>query len=571
MMLPAVMRRPSRLTDQLTRPLPPLLAALFEDSGTGALVLDRDRRIVRTSRRLDAMLEAGTSAPTHDTPAESLFVPADRQRVATALAAALGGDPPPPPLRVRLSAADPAIAVVVALSMAPLRETDGEISGLLLRLTDVSAEKRLEVELAQLQKLQAVGQLAGGIAHDFNNLLMAIIAAADSVLERESCAQATHDDVRQIRESADRGAALVRQLLAFGRRQPLLPVVVAVNPAVRNLSDILVRLLGERIRLQLELEEPGRSILVDPTQLDRVLMNLAVNARDAMPGGGTLTLRTGHLTLYRPQQVGSETMPPGRYVAISVEDTGVGIPPAILPLVFEPFFTTKRDRGGSGLGLSTVHGIVRQSGGFVTMESAVGQGTSVRFWLPRHEETEVVSGVSPAGVSLAGVSLVSVHQTGARKAGAPKIGASRAGTPKSGAAKAGTPDMAAAPPATTHRIVLLVEDEEPVRRLTERALQRAGWRVSATDSAEAALEQLPRPGDPAAPPCILVSDIILPGMDGTDLVRAVRAVWPDLPAVLVSGYTDSALLGDLTAQGVSFLAKPFRLRELIACVERAAG
>ncbi|HEY3846691.1 MAG TPA: ATP-binding protein, partial [Acetobacteraceae bacterium] len=543
--------------------------------------LDRDRRIVRTSRRLDAMLEAGTSAPMHDTPAESLFVPADRQRVATALAAALGGDPPPPPLRVRLSAADPAIAVVVALSMAPLRETDGEISGLLLRLTDVSAEKRLEVELAQLQKLQAVGQLAGGIAHDFNNLLMAIIAAADSVLERESCAQATHDDVRQIRESADRGAALVRQLLAFGRRQPLLPVVVAVNPAVRNLSDILVRLLGERIRLQLELEEPGRSILVDPTQLDRVLMNLAVNARDAMPGGGTVTLRTGHLTLYRPQQVGSETMPPGRYVAISVEDTGVGIPPAILPLVFEPFFTTKRDRGGSGLGLSTVHGIVRQSGGFVTMESAVGQGTSVRFWLPRHEETEVVSGVSPAGVSPAGVSpadvspagvsLVSVHQAGARKSGAPKIGAPRPGTPKSGAAKAGTPDIAAAPPATTDRIVLLVEDEEPVRRLTERALQRAGWRVSATDSAEAALEQLPRPGDPAAPPCILVSDIILPGMDGTDLVRAVRAVWPDLPAVLVSGYTDSALLGDLTAQGVSFLAKPFRLRELIACVERAAG
>jgi two-component system, cell cycle sensor histidine kinase and response regulator CckA len=560
MMLPAVMRRPARLIDQLARPLPRLLAALFEDSGTGALVLGRDRRIVRTSRRLDAMLAAGATTPVQDTLAESLFAPADRQRVATALAAALCGDPPPP-LRVRLSARDPAAAAVVALSMAPLRENDGEISGLLLRLTDVSAEKRLETELAQLQKMQAVGQLAGGIAHDFNNLLMAIIAAADAVLERESCAQVTYDDVRQIRESANRGAALVRQLLAFGRRQPLLPVVVAVNPAVRNLSDIMVRLLGEQIRLQLELEEPGRSILVDPTQLDQVLINLAVNARDAMPGGGTLTLRTGHLSLYRPQQVGSEAMPPGRYVAISVEDTGVGIPPAILPLVFEPFFTTRRERGGSGLGLSTVHGIVRQSGGFVTVESAVGQGTSVRFWLPRHQETEVVSGVSLAGV----------HQTGARKAGAPKIGAPRPGTPKSAAAKAGTPDMAAAPRATTDRVVLLVEDEEPVRRLTERALQQAGWRVSTADSAEAALERLPRPGDPAAPPCILVSDIILPGMDGTELVRAVRAVWPDLPAVLVSGYTDSALLGDLTAQGVSFLAKPFRLRELIACVERAAG
>ncbi|HVC62555.1 MAG TPA: ATP-binding protein [Acetobacteraceae bacterium] len=560
MILPAVMRRPGRLIEQLARPLPPLLAALFEDSGTGALVLDRDRRIARTNRRLDAMLAAsgtllvpdGTAAagrPAWHAPAEALFAPVDRPRVATALAAALRGDPPPP-LQVRLSGnaqADAAV-VVVALSVAPLHESDGEISGLLLRLTDVSAEKRLEAELAQLQKLQAVGQLAGGIAHDFNNLLTAIGVAADSVLERENCDAVTLDDVRQIRQSADRGAALVRQLLAFGRRQPLQPAVVAVNAAIRDLSDMLVRLLGERIRLQLELEEPGRPVRVDPTQLDRVLVNLAVNARDAMPAGGTLTLRTGHLTLYRPQQIGSETMPPGRYVAIGVEDTGEGIPPATLPLVFEPFFTTRRDRGGNGLGLSTVHGIVRQSGGFVTVDSVVGQGTSVRFWLPRHEETELVSVVPLADIPQASV-------------------------PQAGAPPAETPGLAAAPPAraATARFVLLVEDEEPVRRLTERALQRAGWRVSAVDSAEAALEWLPRPGDAGGPPCVLVSDIMLPGMDGTELVRAVRAVWPDLPAVLVSGYTDSALLGDLVAHGVSFLAKPFRLRDLLACVEQAVA
>ncbi len=570
-MLPAVMRRPARLIEQLTRPLPPLLAALFEDSGTGALVLDSDRRIVRTNRRLDAMLAGGGVAP--HAPAEALFAPADRRRVAAALAAALGGDPPPP-LQVRLSAKDPATAAVVALSVAPLRESGGEVSGLLLRLTDVSVEKRLEAELALLQKLQAVGQLAGGIAHDFNNLLTAIGAAADAVLERESSAPATLDDVRQIRRSADRGAALVRQLLAFGRRQPLLPAVVAVNTAIRNQSDLLVRLLGEQIRLHLELEEPGRSVRVDPTQLDQVLVNLAINARDAMPAGGTLTLRTGHLTLYRPRQIGSETVPPGRYVAIGVEDTGEGIPPANLPLVFEPFFTTRRERGGSGLGLSTVHGIVRQSGGFVTVDSTVGEGTCVRFWLPRHEETEVVSGVPPAGVSLAGVPQTGAAQTGAAKTGAAKTGAAGTGAAETHAPPAATPDAAAAPPpivAEAVRFLLLVEDEEPVRRLAQRALQRAGWQVSAVDSAEAALERLPRPGDPAGPPCVLVSDIMLPGMDGTELVRAVRAVWPDLPAVLVSGYTDSALLGDLAAQGVSFLAKPFRLGELVACVERAVG
>ncbi len=462
----------------------------------------------------------------------------------------------------------------------------------------------MEAELAQLQKLQAVGQLAGGIAHDFNNLLMAIIAATDAVLEREGCAPETLDDARQIRQSADRGAALVRQLLAFGRRQPLMPAVVAVNTAVTNVSGLLVRLLGERVRLQLELEEPGRSVRVDPTQLDQVLINLALNARDAMPAGGTLTLRTGHLTLYQPRQVGSETMPPGRYVTIRVEDTGEGIAPASLPQVFEPFFTTRRERGGSGLGLSTVHGIVRQSGGFVTVDSVLGQGTCVRFWLPRHEDTGVTSGFSADGVgqgrgatlnaALIGSRPVGVTETGApdppvletgaanpgtpepgtSQAGASKAGAPETGAPATGAPMAATPDRATAASAqvrTAARFVLLVEDEAPVRRLTERALLRAGWQVSAVDSAEAALAQMPRPGDQAAPPCVLVSDIVLPGMDGTELARAVRAVWPDLPVVLVSGYTDSALLGDLTAQGVSFLAKPFSLRELVACVERAAA
>jgi two-component system cell cycle sensor histidine kinase/response regulator CckA len=551
--LPAVVRRPARLIEQLARPLDPLLTALFEESGTGALVLDRDREIVRTNRHLDAMLAVGAITPEPNAPVEALFLPADQPRVATMLNAALRGDPLPP-LQVRLSAKDPSAAPAVALSVALLRESDGEISGLLMRLTDISVEKRLEAELAQLQKLQAVGQLAGGIAHDFNNLLMAIIAAADAVREREGCARETLEDLRQIRQSADRGAALVRQLLAFGRRQPLLPAVVAVNTAVRNICDMLARLLGEQIRLHLELEEPGRSIRVDPTQLDQVLVNLAVNARDAMPAGGRLTLRTGHLTLYRPRQIGSETMPAGRYVAISVEDTGEGIPGVILPLVFEPFFTTRRESGGNGLGLSTVHGIVRQSGGFVTIDSTVGQGTCVSFWLPRHEETEVVS-----GVRLMGDSQTGVPETGAAKTGVPDTSPPAAAT------------IPLAQPTGAERSVLLVEDEEAVRRLTERALQRAGWQVSTVDSAEAALEWLRRPRDSANPPSVLISDIMLPGMDGTELVRTVRADWPDLPAVLVSGYTDSALLGDLTTQGVSFLAKPFRLRDLVACVERVVA
>jgi two-component system cell cycle sensor histidine kinase/response regulator CckA len=650
MNLPALLRRP-RLIDQLARPLPPLLAVLFEESGVCTLVLDRDRRVVRTNRNLDALLATGGTPLAADetqagrpgagaagtgtagtggagagtaaagaagtggagaggfvaggaaadgivageraveapavgapigAPAETLFSPADRHRVAAALAAGLRSDPLPP-LQVQLNAAGPATAPVVALSVVPLREGNGGISGLLLRLIDLSVEKRLEAELAQLQKIQAVGQLAGGIAHDFNNLLTAICAAADLVLERESCEAATLDDVRQIRQSADRGAALVRQLLAFGRRQPLIPAVVPVNAAVHNLADLLIRLVGEPVHVRLELEEPGRSVRVDPSQLDQVLVNLAVNARDAMPAGGTLTLRTGHLTLYQPRRIGSETMPPGRYVAIGVEDTGEGIPPANLPLVFEPFFTTRRERGGSGLGLSTVQGIVRQSGGFVAVESGVGQGTCVRFWLPRHEEAEVVSGSRPADVPRADGSQADGSQAdapalddrppeGRRSDGPWPVGPPLA-APPIGTPVGQTPGIADHPPVRVvdqERYILLVEDEESVRRLTERALRRAGWQVLAVESAEAALELLPHPGGPTEPPCVLLSDIILPGMDGTGLARTVRAVWPDMPIVLVSGYTDSALLGDLLAQGVAFLTKPFRLRELVACVERAA-
>jgi two-component system, cell cycle sensor histidine kinase and response regulator CckA len=516
---------------------------LFEDPAIGTLVLDQEQAIVRVNQRLETMLSAAGMALEPDMPVEALFAQADRQRVGIAIAEALC-DASPPPLQVWLMAKEQACAPAVSLSVAPLRDASGEVAGLLLRFTDISAEKRLEAEVARLQKMQAIGQLAGGIAHDFNNLLMAISGAAEAVLERADCEHTTLDDVRQIRQSADKGAALARQLLAFGRRQPLLPVVVAVNEVVRKLATSLTSVLGNRVRLRLELEEPGRQVHVDPTQLDQVLINLANNARDAMPSGGTLTVRTGHLALYREQVLGTETMPPGRYVTVDVEDTGEGIPPEILPLVFDPFFTTRRERGGSGLGLSTVQGIVRQSGGFVAVESVLGQGTTVRFWLPRHEETAVVVGkAEPA----APVVVAPLKPEKAKK-----------------------PPAAPPPqPAPVERLVLLVEDEESVRRLTERALQRAGWQVSSVDSAEAALEWLPRQGGAVGRPSVLVSDILLPGMDGTELVRAVRAVWPDLPAVLVSGYTDSALLGDLTAQGVSFLSKPFRLKDLVDCVERA--
>ncbi|HEY1935905.1 MAG TPA: ATP-binding protein [Acetobacteraceae bacterium] len=529
MILPNLIRRRSAFA---AATLEPLAEALFEDPATGVAITDQAGRIVRTNARLRDMLGGRGAVLPAGRPAETVLAETDQEHARAVLRAALHGITPVVPPRFRLDTGE-ADQSDVALSLTPLHEHDGQIGGLVLRFTEMNTDKRLAAQFAHSQKLLAVGELAGGIAHDFNNLLTAISGAAESVLDRAAIDGESLNDVRQIHRSADRGAALVRQLLAFGRRQPMAARVVPVNAAIRDLMEMLGRLLGEKMRLELDLEEPGRLVFVDPTQLDQVLINLSVNARDAMPDGGTLTLRTGHRTLYRAEMLGAEAVPPGRYASIEVEDTGVGIPPEILSRVFEPFFTTRRERGGSGLGLSTVHGIVRQSGGFVAVHSQVGEGTRVRVWLPRYQETEAAN-LAPEPAPRTVVPMP-------------------------------------APATRPSRLLLLVEDEASVRLLAQRALAKAGWNVAAYDSAEAALEHLPRPGDAAEAPAVLVSDVVLPGMDGTKLVREVRQIWPDLPAVLVSGYAESTLRGDLAADGAMFLPKPYRLKELVSWVERAVA
>ena len=378
------------------------------------------------------------------------------------------------------------------------------------------------------RRLRVIGQLAGGIAHDFNNLLTAILGAADAILDRPETPAETAADARQIRRGVERGAALVRQLLAFSRQQTLLPRIVAVNAAIEDAAQLLRRLLGARIALTISLEQPGRRVKVDPGQLDQVLMNLAVNARDAMADGGTLTLSSGHATLYRPRLAGAETIPPGRYVTITVADTGGGIPDNVMPRIFEPFFTTKRALGGTGLGLSTVLGSVRQSDGFLEVASQAGIGTRVVVYLPRHEA--------------------------AAEAIAP--------TPRVPAAATGGGD----------RVVLVVEDEAPVRRVLARALTRAGWRVLAAETAESALEMLGGSGEsPESQLSVVISDVVMPGMDGPALVRAVRLICPNLPAVLVSGYAEPVLRQDLVAADIAFLAKPYATAELLELVARLTG
>ena len=478
--------------------------ALFQDQLAGVALLDRAGVV----RRANAVLKQLLGAEPGDVPWTSL-----PEAAAKTLEAALRNGR----AETVTASFDPARTVrMLRLSLLPLAHGGG-----LLRVTDRTHEQAVEEQLGQSQRLQAVGELAGGIAHDFNNLLTAILGAADDLLARTSNAP-DREDLAQIRASSERGAALVRQLLAFSRQQTLQPRVLALNDAIRAAAKLLERLLGHGVKLALELEEPGRMVRFDPTQLDQILVNLAVNASHAMPQGGELTIATSPRLLLRPEEFGGEIVPPGRYACLSVRDTGEGIPPEVLPRIFEPFFTTKKETGGTGLGLATVHGIVRQSGGYMAVESAVGAGTIFRILLPRHE--------APA-----------LWQK------------ERAATPP--------PPTPAAQAAG--RTVLLVDDEAPVRRLAERSLSRQGFAVIAAASAEDALALLTAENPGAELACV-ISDVVMPGLDGPALVRRLRETWPHLPAILMSGYADAALRDSLQADDICFLAKPFSMADL-AC------
>jgi two-component system cell cycle sensor histidine kinase/response regulator CckA len=510
----------------------PMAAALLHDAAGPALVMDAHGILVTGNAALAQML-AGTALLQPGTPVAALFQAALRDAASDEIALVLRGRAAAGRIFASALAGGHA-GQDIRVTVLPLQDNASQVCGALLRFTDITPQRQLEAQLAHSQKLQATGQLAGGIAHDFNNLLTAILGAADGIVEREPLGE-TEEDARQILASARRGAALVRQLLAFGRQQTLQPRSLAVNAVIEDVSGLLKRLLGGKVRLVLALEQPGRMVRADPTQLDQVLINLAVNARDAMPEGGDLTLRSGHITVFRPLIQGAETIPPGRYVMIEVQDTGTGIRPDVLPRIFDPFFTTKRETGGSGLGLSTVHGIIRQSDGFLAVDSEPGRGTSMRIYLPRWDEAEAVA--------------------------IPRLPKPQPPQPRSEA------------PACGQGVVLLVDDEDAVRHLAARALQRAGWQVLSADSGESALELL-RERPPDAPILsALISDVVMPGIDGAALAQQVRGAYAaaDVPVILVSGYAESPLRGGLQAHSTLFLAKPYSLADLVGTLAKATA
>ncbi|HYS82072.1 MAG TPA: PAS domain-containing protein [Anaeromyxobacteraceae bacterium] len=405
---------------------------------------------------------------------------------------------------------------VLSLRAAPFRRGDGVLRGAMLVATDVTARTRLEEQVRQAQKLEAVGRLAGGIAHDFNNILTVILSSARDLGRRGKGDGEERELVQEVLEAGERAAALTRQLLAFSRQQALRPRELDLNEVVQGLVKMLRRLIGEDIVVSTALTPEPLPVLADPSQLEQVIVNLVVNARDAMPGGGRITIETARV---EGAPGGPKQAPvAGPHAVVAVRDTGIGIDAATLEHVFEPFFTTKEPGKGTGLGLATVYGVVQQSGGTVAVESRPGAGTTFRVFLPRLAIEEAQPD--------------------------PGVGGERA--------------------ATGHEAVLLVEDDPSVRALMRRGLEGAGYRVVEAGHGAEAL-RVAR----LSIPDLLLTDVIMPGLGGPELAAALLAEAPALRVVFVSGYNEDAALrtGELPP-GQAFLQKPFTGEELARVVRQ---
>ena len=399
------------------------------------------------------------------------------------------------------------------LSVRASRDAQGQVEYYEAFVRDITGQRQLEAQLAQAQKMEAIGRLAGGVAHDFNNLLTVILSYSDLLLEDLPQDAATRDDIEQIRKAAQGASALTRQLLAFSRQQVLQPKIVDLNAAITGIEKLLARVLREDIQLRCALAPDAGTVKVDPGQLEQVLMNLAVNARDAMPNGGRLTIETANVDLDETYVQAHPVAAPGRYVMLAVTDTGVGMDAVTQARIFEPFFTTKDAGKGTGLGLATVQGIVQQSGGFIWVYSEPNHGTCFKVYLPRLD-APVSKAEDAAGDAMHGTETV-----------------------------------------------LVVEDMAAVRAVTCEMLKRFGFTVyDAADGITAVqiAEQLTGRID------LLLTDVVMPDINGRDLASRFRKTRPELKVLFMSGYTDDAVVRHgILQEGIAYLQKPFTPKSLV--------
>ena len=496
----------------------------FDHTPMAIATVDRSGAVVRANARF-AKLAQSLSAD--GAAGKSIFAAVsarDRNLLIAAINQAAEGQGDIPPVEAMLDGAKERWG---QFFVTAVEEDERETEAAIVYLLETTERRALENQINQSQKMDMVGQLAGGIAHDFNNVLSAIMMANDFLLNAHKPTDPSFQDIMQIKQNATRAATLVRQLLAFSRRQTLRPQVLDLGDALSDLTMLLRRLIGEKVKLDLVHGRDLWPVKVDVSQFEQVIVNLAVNARDAMPDGGKLTVRTGNVTSEDSGHLAYKGMPPADYVRIDVADTGTGIPAEIVDKIFEPFFSTKEVGKGTGLGLSTVYGIVKQTGGFIYVDSEANQGTSFHIFLPRHHPALEVQ-------------------------------------PDAAAAK----EPAEAKPRTDltgQGTILLVEDEEGLRSLNARGLRSRGYSVIEASNGIEAMEALEEKNGAVD---LVVSDVVMPEMDGPTLLKEMRGRNPDLKIIFVSGYAEDAFEKSLPEnQQFAFLPKPFTLSQLVAAVK----
>jgi len=505
----------------------------FQNTPMAIATVDKTGRIARSNARFASAFE--DLLKSDDRSILSVVVGRDRPALEAAIRKAAEGQSDIAPVEAALTGSAERWANFFVLAVDE-EDRDGEAA--IVYALETTAQRTLENRIQQQQKMESVGQLAGGIAHDFNNVLSAIMMATDFLLNAHKPTDPSFKDIMQIKQNANRAAALVRQLLAFSRKQTLRPQVLDLGETLSDLGMLLKRLIGEKVALEIVHGRDLWPVKVDISQFEQVIVNLVVNARDAMPDGGKLTVRTTNVTADECAQYDYKGMPKADYVLVEVSDTGTGIPSEIIDKIFEPFFTTKEVGKGTGLGLSTVYGIVKQTGGFIYADSETGW-TSFRIFLPR-----LVPGAEEVLAQIPAVDAPAI-------AGAMSAADSMA--------RAATADL------TGQGTILLVEDEDGLRALNARGLTSRGYTVLEASNGLEAIEAFDKHGHVD----LVVSDVVMPEMDGPTLLKELRRRDQNVKIIFVSGYAEEAFSKNLPSQEqYAFLAKPFTLKQLVAEVKK---
>jgi two-component system cell cycle sensor histidine kinase/response regulator CckA len=496
----------------------------FDHTPMAIATVDRTGQIVRANARFAKLTQSLSDQASANKSIFAVVHERDRGEVTTIIGRAAEGQGDIPPVEAMLDGDKDRWGQFFVTSVEH-DERDAEVA--IVYLLETTEKRQLENQFAQSQKMQAVGQLAGGIAHDFNNVLSAIMMANDFLLNAHKPTDPSFQDIMQIKQNATRAATLVRQLLAFSRRQTLRPQVLDLGDALSDLTMLLKRLIGEKVKLDVVHGRDLWPVKVDVSQFEQVIVNLAVNARDAMAEGGKLAVKTSNVPAQDVAQLQAKGLPVADYVRIDVSDTGTGMTAEIVDKIFEPFFSTKEVGKGTGLGLSTVYGIVKQTGGFIYVDSTPGQGTTFSIYLPRHFVEKDAEAPAPVAEATA--------------------------------AKAKSADL------TGQGTILLVEDEDGLRSLNARGLRSRGYTVVEAENGLDALESLEAEGGAVD---LVVSDVVMPEMDGPTMLAAMRKTNPALRIIFVSGYAEDAFEKSLPeGEQFAFLPKPFTLSQLVSAVK----